>query len=168
MEIAAEKVVKIHYTLTNDDGQTLDSSREMDPLEYLHGAQNIIAGLENSLTGKTVGSKLNVTVDPNEGYGMRDEKLLMEIPREQFGELEVEKGMQFQSQVDGQMMIFTVLDSNETGVQVDGNHPLAGERLHFDVEVIAIREATADEIQHGHIHATGGCGCGDPDGGCHD
>ena len=168
MEIAAEKVVKIHYTLTNDAGQTLDSSKEMDPLEYLHGAQNIITGLENSLNGKTVGDKLNVTVDPNEGYGMRDEKLLMEIPKEQFAGQEVEKGMQFQAQVQGQTMIFTVLDSNETGVQVDGNHPLAGERLHFDVEVINIREATAEEIQHGHIHATGGCGCGDPEGECND
>lgn len=168
MEIAAEKVVKIHYTLTNDAGETLDSSAGMDPLEYLHGAQNIISGLEKSLNGQTVGSKLTVTVDPDEGYGMRDEKLLMEIPKEQFGDQEVEEGMQFQAQVQGQAMIFTVLGTNETSVQVDGNHPLAGERLHFDVEVLDIRDATAEELQHGHIHAQGGCGCGNPEGGCHD
>ncbi len=168
MEIAAEKVVKIHYTLTNDAGDTLDSSQGMDPLEYLHGAQNIISGLEKSLNGQTVGAKLNVTVDPDEGYGMRDEKLLMEIPKEQFGDQQVEKGMQFQAQVQGQTMIFTVLGTSDSSVQVDGNHPLAGERLHFDVEVLDIRDATVDEIQHGHIHAKGGCGCGNPEGECND
>ncbi|MCK0537228.1 FKBP-type peptidyl-prolyl cis-trans isomerase [Alcanivorax quisquiliarum] len=158
MQIAENAVVAIHYTLTNDAGDTLDSSRERDePLAYLHGHGNIIPGLEKALLGKQSGDTLKVTVEPAEGYGERHEGLIQEVPREAFqGVDELEPGMQFQASTDAGPRMFTITDVQDDVVTVDGNHPLAGATLHFDVEVADVRAASAEELSHGHVHGPGG------------
>src|SRR5512139_3401213 len=137
MQIAQDKVVLIHYTLTNDGGKVLDSSSGGDPLAYLHGQGNIIPGLEKALEGKQAGDKLNVRVEPAEGYGVRDDSLVQQVPRRAFGSVsKVEPGMQFHAQsAQGQMRVVTVTHVKGDMVTVDANHPLAGEVLVFDVEV---------------------------------
>ena len=154
MQIAPDKVVSIHYTLTNETGETLDSSRERgEPLAYLHGHGNIIPGLETALDGKASGEQVQVTVDPEEGYGERHDALIQDVPREAFqGVDELEPGMQFQAQTEAGARLFVITDIQGDQVTVDGNHPLAGERLHFDVEVTEVREATDEEKNHGHVH----------------
>ncbi len=158
MQIAENAVVAIHYTLTNDAGDTLDSSRERDePLAYLHGHGNIIPGLEKALLGKQSGDTLKVTVEPAEGYGERHEGLIQEVPREAFqGVDELEPGMQFQASTDAGPRMFTITDVQDDVVTVDGNHPLAGATLHFDVEIADVRAASAEELSHGHVHGPGG------------
>lgn len=154
MQIAENTVVSIHYTLTNDAGETLDSSREREePLAYLHGHGNIIPGLEGALAGKQSGDKLDVTVEPGDGYGERHDALIQEVPKEAFqGTDELAPGMQFQAQTEAGPRIFTITGVEGEQVTIDGNHPLAGQRLHFDVEVTDVREATENELSHGHVH----------------
>jgi FKBP-type peptidyl-prolyl cis-trans isomerase SlyD len=157
MVIAQDKVVLIHYTLTNEAGETLDSSAGGDPLAYLHGQGNIIPGLEKALDGKQAGDKLTVRVEPADGYGVRDEALVSQVPRRQFGGTNVQPGMQFHAQTSqGHTRVVTVQRVQGDMVTVDGNHPLAGEVLHFDVEVAEVRDATEEELQHGHVHGPGG------------
>lgn len=158
MQIADNAVVAIHYTLTDDAGTTLDTSRERnEPLAYLHGHGNIIPGLESALVGKQAGDKLNVTVTPEEGYGERHDALIQTVPREAFeGVDEVLPGMQFQAQTDAGPRLFTITEVEGDNVTVDGNHPLAGATLHFDVEITEVREASAEELSHGHVHGPGG------------
>jgi FKBP-type peptidyl-prolyl cis-trans isomerase SlyD len=157
MHIAPEKVVLIHYTLKNDAGETLDSSSGGDPLAYLHGQGNLIPGLERALEGKQAGDKLSVSVGPGDGYGQRDDKLVQQVPRRQFGGANVQPGMQFHAQTSqGQTRVVTVTNIVGDMVTVDGNHPLAGENLHFDVEVTEVRDASAEELEHGHVHGPGG------------
>ena len=158
MQIAQDKVVLIHYTLTDDAGKVLDSSSGGDPLAYLHGQGNIIPGLEKALEGKQAGDKLNVRVEPAEGYGVRDDSLVQQVPRRAFGSVsKVEPGMQFHAQsAQGQMRVVTVTHVQGDMVTVDGNHPLAGEVLVFDVEVAEVRDATGEELEHGHVHGPGG------------
>lgn len=153
MVIGENCVVSIHYTLTDKDGDVLDSSEGKEPLHYLHGAANIIPGLEKELSGKETGDQLNVTVSPDEGYGERQEQLVQQVPRSAFeGVDQIEAGMQFQAQTDNGTMHVVVTEVSEESVTVDGNHPLAGESLHFDVTVEKIRDATEEEIAHGHPH----------------
>jgi FKBP-type peptidyl-prolyl cis-trans isomerase SlyD len=157
MLIAQDKVVLIHYTLTDDSGKVLDSSAAGEPLAYLHGQGNIIRGLEEALAGKRAGDKLNVRVEPAQGYGERDDKLVQQVPRRQFGGTKVQPGMQFHAQTaGGHARVVTVTRVQGDMVTVDANHPLAGEVLHFDVEVTEVREATAEELAHGHVHGPGG------------
>jgi FKBP-type peptidyl-prolyl cis-trans isomerase SlyD len=158
MLIAQDKVVLIHYTLKNDSGATLDSSSGGDPLAYIHGQGNIIPGLEKALEGKQSGDKLNVKVEPSEGYGERDDELVQQVPRRAFGgAAKVKPGMQFHAQTSqGQTRVVTVTRIQGDMVTVDGNHPLAGEKLHFDVEVTEVRDATEEELEHGHVHGPGG------------
>jgi len=158
MLIGSEKVVLIHYTLTDESGQVLDSSSGRDPLAYLHGKGNIIPGLEKALEGKQAGDKLNVAVQPAEGYGERDERLVQDVPREAFENVdEVNPGMQFQAQNEqGQARIVTVTKVADDLITIDANHPLAGANLNFDVEVTEVREPTAEELEHGHVHGPGG------------
>ncbi|HDY98637.1 MAG TPA: peptidylprolyl isomerase [Pseudomonas sabulinigri] len=158
MQIAANKAVSIEYTLTNADGEVLDSSDGGAPLVYLHGAGNIIPGLEKALEGKQEGDALNVTVEPAEAYGEFNAELIAVLGRNMFeGVDELEVGMQFHaSGPDGSMQIVTIKAVEDDEVTVDGNHPLAGEQLTFDVKVLEIREATEDEMAHGHIHGEGG------------
>jgi len=157
MKIAHEKVVSIHYTLTNGEGTVLDSSSGGHPLAYLHGFGNIIPGLENALEGKETGDKLSVTVEPEEGYGARDERLVQAVPRGAFkGVTELAPGMQFQAQGPQGTRLVVVTKVAEDVVTVDANHPLAGQTLHFEVEVSEVRDATSEELEHGHVHGPGG------------
>lgn len=150
MQVAENKVVSIHYKLTNDAGETLDSSEGREPLAYIHGQGNIIPGLEKALDGKNSGDELNVTVEPAEGYGDRHEQLIQDVPMSAFeGVDEVKPGMQFQAQTEAGPRVVTVVEVDEQQVTVDANHPLAGQELHFQVQVTDVREATEEEIQQG-------------------
>ncbi|TFH86399.1 peptidylprolyl isomerase [Billgrantia azerbaijanica] len=157
MQIAQNSVVAFHYTLTNDAGEVLDSSEGRDPLTYLHGAGNIIPGLEKELEGRAAGDTLNVAVSPEEGYGEVQPQLVQEVPRDAFQGVEaVEPGMQFQAQTQGGPLMVTVTKVEGDTVTVDGNHPLAGQKLNFDVKIEEVREASQEEIEHGHVHGAGG------------
>jgi FKBP-type peptidyl-prolyl cis-trans isomerase SlyD len=153
--MAQPRVVTIHYTLTNNAGEELDSSRGegREPLTYLEGAQNIIGGLESALNGKNPGDQAKVSVEPADGYGEVNEELVQPVPRSAFEGVEsIEPGMQFQAQTPGGPQVVRVVEVNDETVTIDANHPLAGETLHFDVEVIDAREATEEEQEHGHAH----------------
>lgn len=152
MQIADKKVVSIHYTLTNGSKEVLDSSEGRSPLSYIHGVGNIIPGLEKALDGKAEGEKVTVDVPPEEGYGSHKQALVMEVPREKFQGVEkIEPGMQFEAQGPQGNSLFKVLEVNDQAVKVDGNHPLAGEELHFDVEIVGVRDATAEELSRGSV-----------------
>ena len=157
MQIADKTVVSIHYTLTNADGETLDSSVGQDPLVYLHGSNNIIAGLEAALLGKSAGDSLQVGVEPGDGYGELRDELVQEVDRSAFqGVDEIDVGMQFMAQTPWGEQPVTVVKVEGDNITLDGNHPLAGQVLNFDVEVVEIREASAEELDHGHVHGPGG------------
>jgi FKBP-type peptidyl-prolyl cis-trans isomerase SlyD len=157
MQIAKDAVVTIHYTLKNDAGETLDSSAGGDPLAYLQGNGNLIPGLESALEGKQAGDKLSVKVSPSDGYGEYDKSLVQQVPRRSFkGVGNVQVGMQFQVQSDGGPRAVTVTHVVGDMVTVDGNHPLAGQNLNFDVEITDVRTATDEELSHGHVHGPGG------------
>ncbi len=158
MLIAINKAVSIDYTLTNDAGEVIDSSAGGEPLVYLQGAGNIIVGLEKALVGKQVGDELNVIVEPEEAYGEYSAELISNLNRAMFeGVDELEVGMQFHaSGPDGSMQIVTIRDLEGDQVTVDGNHPLAGQRLNFQVKIIEIRDASEEELAHGHVHGAGG------------
>lgn len=159
MSIADNKVASIHYTLKNADGETLDSSEGQEPLTYLHGFQNLVPGLEKELTGKQVGDKLSVVVSPEDGYGEKDTSMIQELPRDSFGGIDtIEVGMEFHAQTQNGMQVVEVIDVDGDKIVIDGNHPLAGMPLHFDVEVTEIRDATEEELTHGHVHGAEGCG----------
>jgi FKBP-type peptidyl-prolyl cis-trans isomerase SlyD len=157
VEIAADKVVLIHYTLKDDSGAVLDSSAGGEPLAYIQGHGNLVPGLEKALEGKQGGTTLNVTLAPADGYGIREAKLVQRVPRRSLqGAGEIKKGMQFQARTDDGMRVFTVTGIAGDMVTLDGNHPLADQTLHFDVEVVSVREATTEELEHGHVHGAGG------------
>ncbi|HUG67262.1 MAG TPA: peptidylprolyl isomerase [Pirellulaceae bacterium] len=156
MQITKNKVVKFHYTLTDDDGEVIDSSAGGEPLEYLHGVGGIVPGLERVLEGKSVGDQIKVNVQPEDAYGEQDDDLLHEVERSEFdGVEELELGMQFQVDTDDGPMVVTVVEITDETVTVDGNHELAGVPLNFDVTVCEIRDATPEEIDHGHAHGEG-------------
>lgn len=153
MTIKDNSAVSFHYTLTDDDGQQLDSSAGKEPLAYLHGAGNIIPGLENALTGKAIGDNMTVAVGAAEGYGEVQSELIQEVPRDAFqGVDSIEVGMQFEAQTgQGGSVPVTVTAVTDELVTVDGNHPLAGKNLTFEVSIEDIRDATAEELEQGHI-----------------
>lgn len=158
MLIANQHVVAIDYTLSNDAGEVIDSSAGAEPLVYLHGAGNIIAGLEKALLGKAVGDELDVSIEPEEAYGEYSAELITNLGREMFeGVDELEVGMQFHASApDGGMQIVTIRDIDGDQVTIDGNHPLAGQQLNFKVKVVSIRAAREEELAHGHVHGEGG------------
>ncbi|NIB41976.1 peptidylprolyl isomerase [Pseudomaricurvus alkylphenolicus] len=159
MTITTNKVATIHYTLKNEQGETLDSSEGQEPLAYLQGHQNLVPGLEQALEGKSVGDKLSLVVAPEQGYGDKDPELIQELPRSMFGGIDnIEVGMEFHAETAQGMQIVEVIDVEEDTITIDGNHPLAGVDLHFEVEVMEIRDATEEELQHGHVHGAEGCG----------
>lgn len=147
-------VVSMHYKLTDATGQLLDSSEGSDPLNYLHGSGNIIPGLERALVGKVEGDSLQVQVEPGDAYGESNPELVQVVDRAAFQGVEsVEVGMAFEARgPDGaaQRIVVAAIDGDQ--ITVDANHPLAGQQLNFDVEVVGVREATAEEIEHGHVH----------------
>ena len=157
MEIAADRVVTIHYTLKDDSGAVLDSSAGGEPLAYIQGHGNLVSGLEKALEGKADGSSVAVSVPPAEGYGTRDEALIQRVPKRTLqGAGDIRKGMQFQARTEHGMRLFTVTAVVGDMVTLDGNHPLADQTLHFQVDVVGVREATTEELEHGHVHGAGG------------
>jgi FKBP-type peptidyl-prolyl cis-trans isomerase SlyD len=153
MSQAQQRVVSIHYTLTNDQGEVLDSSEGREPLSYLEGAQNIIPGLENALSSLKTGDSTKVSIEPEDAYGERHDHLIQEVPRSAFqGVDEILPGMQFHAETPQGMQVIQVIDAEGDTVTIDANHPLAGERLHFSVDIIEIRDASDDEVAHGHAH----------------
>jgi FKBP-type peptidyl-prolyl cis-trans isomerase SlyD len=157
MQVAKDKVVSIDYTLTDDEGSVLDTSEGRAPLAYLHGAGNIIPGLEKALEGKQAGEQLNVHVSAAEAYGERDDALAQEVPLEMFQGVErIEPGMRFQAQTSAGMQVVTVSKVAGDSVTIDGNPPLAGKPLNFAVNVVDVRDATEDELAHGHVHGPDG------------
>ncbi len=153
MQVSENKVVSIHYVLKNSAGEVIDSSIGRAPLSYLHGMGNIIPGLERALEGKAAGDHVDVSITPEEAYGERNEALIQAVPRSAFeGVEEIEPGMQFRAQTPAGSQILTILEVQDDQVIVDGNHPLAGETLYFSVEITDVREATEEELAHGHAH----------------
>ena len=156
MRIAKHTVATIDYTLTDTDQNVIDTSEGGEPLSYIHGTGSIIPGLEDALAGKGPGDTVNVSVPPAQGYGERDDSLLKVVPKDRFETDEIEVGMQFHTSGDDGHQVITVVEVTDENVTVDGNHPLAGMTLNFDVKVIEVRDATKEELDHGHAHGPGG------------
>ncbi|MDH5356081.1 MAG: peptidylprolyl isomerase [Gammaproteobacteria bacterium] len=154
LTIADGMVVSTHYTLTDEDANVLDSTDESGPMVYLHGADNIIPGLEDALTGKTVGDRFKVRIDVEDGYGEVLTELMQVVDIAAFEGVDtVEPGMRFESEnEDGEFELIVVKHVEGNKVTIDSNHPLAGMVLNFDIEVIDIREASSEEIEHEHVH----------------
>ena len=156
MQVADNMAVSIHYTLTNDDGEVLDSSIGDEALVFLQGSGNIIPGLEKEMVGKVTGEKFNVRIVPEEAYGELMEDMIQVLSRDMFEGIDnIEVGMQFHADVSSGPGVVTVVSIEGDDITIDGNHPLAGIALNFDVEVIDVRLATAEEASHGHIHGAG-------------
>lgn len=157
MQIQDNAVVEIEYTLKNKAGEVLDTSEGRGPLVYLHGNQNIISGLERELTGKKANDKLEVVVSPEDGYGVRMEEMIQEVPLNELSSIpNLEVGMQLQAQTAQGVQVLTVVELNDEFATLDGNHPLAGEDLYFSVTVKSVRPASEEELEHGHAHGPGG------------
>lgn len=156
MQIAKNKVVSLAYSLTDEQGRLLDKSDESSPFHYLHGANNIINGLETALEGKQAGDNMQVTIAPEDGYGERDDALVRTVSRSMFDTDTIEAGMQFTAHSEQGVHLVTVVSVEGDDVTLDENHPLAGVTLNFDVKVVDVREASGEEIEHGHVHGPGG------------
>lgn len=156
MQVANNMAVSIHYTLTNDEGEVIDSSIGSDALVYLHGTGNIISGLERELVGKSVGEQFTVRILAEDAYGEFMPERVQVIPRSMFEGIDhLEVGMQFHADVSAGPGIVAIVDIDGDDITIDGNHPLAGVPLTFDVEIVEIRPATAEELDHGHVHGAG-------------
>ena len=160
MTIQLKSVVAIHYTLTDDEGTELDSTIGNDPMVYLHGAGNIIRGLELALLGKKAGDKIQTTIEPENGYGELITDMVQAVPRSLLDGEDIEVGMRFNAKTKHGPLAFTIKEIREDEVIVDGNHPLAGQILHFNISIEAVREATTEELSHGHVHSGGHGDCG--------
>jgi FKBP-type peptidyl-prolyl cis-trans isomerase SlyD len=156
MKIGAKKAVTFHYSLRDDEGTVLDSSEGSDPLTYLHGEGNIVPGLEKALEGKQAGDEVKVTVPPDEGYGARSDENVQNVPRRKLPEGKIKPGMRVRLQTTEGPIAALVTAIKGDYVTVDANHPLAGMTLHFEVKVETVRDATAEELEHGHVHGPGG------------
>ena len=158
MQISEQKVVTMNYEVVDDQGQLIDRSEEDSPLAYIHGTGQLIPGLETALEGRGKGDKVAVEVPPEQGYGERDEEGVQTVARNQFDDsVEIEVGMQFEAQDDDeghQIVEVTAVDGEN--ITLDTNHPLAGKNLRFDVEILDVRDASAEELSHGHVHGPGG------------
>lgn len=156
MNVSKDKVVSIEYKLTDDDGTLIDSSEGRGALSYIHGHGNLVSGLEKELDGKEDGAGFTAQVTPEEGYGNYDDSLLFEVPKERFKEFgEIEVGMQFQAETDQGHQIMEIKNVGDESVVVDANHPLAGQNLNFEGTIVGVRDATGDELAHGHVHEEG-------------
>ncbi|CDH04693.1 peptidylprolyl isomerase [Xenorhabdus bovienii] len=178
MKVAQDLVVSLAYQVRTEEGVLVDESPVSAPLDYLHGRGSLISGLEKAVEGREAGERFDVSVEANDAYGQYDENLVQRVPKDVFvGVDELQVGMRFLADTDmGPVPVeITALEGDE--VVVDGNHMLAGQNLKFNVEIVAIREATEEELAHGHVHGQGGCGDHDHDhdheehaccgGGCH-
>ena len=153
-KITQNTVVSLDYTLTNDAGETLDKS-ENGQFVYLHGSNSISPGLEKALTDKALSEEFKVSIEADDAYGQKDDSKRQVVGRDMFeADSPIEVGVQFHAQSpEGEMLMITIAEINGDEITIDGNHPLAGERLHFDIKVTSIREATEEEVSHGHAHA---------------
>ncbi len=157
MQITKNSVVSFHYTLNDPDGKLLDTSAGRDVFAYIQGHQMIVPGLERQLEGKQAGDKVQAVVPAADGYGEIDPALVHKVPVDRFGGQNVEPGMQFQAGNEGgEMGVFTVINVEDGIVALNGNHPLAGVTLHFNVDITDVRMATEEELAHGHVHGAGG------------
>lgn len=170
MQVTKNKVVNFDFKVTNQQGEILDSSEDMSPFPYVHGNGYLIPGLESEMEGKTVGDSFSVTVPPAQAYGERDESVVQVLPPEALQGIDAQVGMQLEAGYDGGSRIVTITKIDDSGITLDGNHPLAGMTLNFDVTIVDVREATEEELLHGHPHMAGGCsdscGCGCEDDCC--
>ena len=159
MKITKNAVATLEYTLTDDDGGLIDTSEGDTPLIYIHGTDSLIPRLEEELDGKAVGDALKVHLKPEDAYGERDDEMLQTMPRAELpDDVELEVGMEFQAESEDGIHIVTISAIVDDDVVIDANHPLAGVALNFDLKVIEVREATAEELEHGHVHGEGeGC-----------
>lgn len=153
MRVSKNSVVSFHYTLNDAEGKLLDTSAGRDAFEYIHGGGMIVPGLEEEMEGKAKGDNLQVQVAPEKGYGVIDPQLMQRVPVDKFGGQQVEEGMQFQTP---DHRVWSVMEVKDGEVFLNGNHPLAGVTLHFSVEITDVREATAEELAHGHVHGPDG------------
>ena len=157
MPVEKNKVVSIDYTLTNPQGEVLDTAKGGEPLSYLDGVGQIIPGLETALEGKSQGDAVQAVIPPEHAYGARSDNLVQDVPRQAFAGVQtVVPGMQVQAQTSAGARVVTVVGVGDDTVKVDANHPLAGVTLHFDVNVVDVRDATPEELSHGHAHGPGG------------
>lgn len=158
MQVSEQKVVTMNYEVADDQGQLIDRSEEGGPLAYIHGNGQLIPGLETALEGRGKGDKIAVDVPPEQGYGERDEEGVQIVARNQFDDsVEIEVGMQFEAQDDDEgHQIVTVAAVDGENITLDTNHPLAGKNLRFEVEILDVRDASAEELSHGHVHGPGG------------
>ena len=157
MQIADDMAVLINYKVSNTDGEVLDTSEGDEPLAYIHGQGDIVPGLEQALAGKSAGDRVQVTVSPELGYGVREEAKVQTVPRDAFeSDANIEPGMRFQAESGDGDVIVTVTNVTADEVTIDANHPLAGQTLKFEVEVVSVRACTDEELEHGHIHGPGG------------
>jgi FKBP-type peptidyl-prolyl cis-trans isomerase SlyD len=156
MLIGSKKAVTIEYTLKDDAGEVLDTSEGRKPLTYLHGTGSLIPGLEKALEGKTAGDSLEVTVGADEAYGPRDERLVRKMPLRRIREERIQVGRRYTADTaEGPRLVLVTAVAGDY-VTVDANHPLAGMTLHFAVKIVEVRDASAEELEHGHVHGPGG------------
>ncbi|MDP2600401.1 MAG: peptidylprolyl isomerase [Deltaproteobacteria bacterium] len=151
-----QRVISFHYTLKNEKGEVLDSSAGQEPLSYMEGGQQIVPGLEKEVGQLKTGEKKNIKVAAGDGYGQRDERFVIVVEKSELPQGDVQIGQQYELKSDKGSQVVMVTKVTDTQVTLDGNHPLAGEDLFFDVEVTEIREATDEEAAHGHAHGAGG------------
>jgi FKBP-type peptidyl-prolyl cis-trans isomerase SlyD len=153
MQVGKDAVVFMDYTLTNDEGEIIDASEAGEPLAYLHGHGNIISGLEKELEGRKTGDEMEVTIAPDDGYGEFNSDLIKEVPKSQLAGIpDLEVGMQLEMSTPEGDLVVTVTKIGKATVTIDGNHPLAGQNLNFRVKIVDVREATKEELAHGHVH----------------
>ena len=153
MKVENKRVVLIDYTLRDDAGEVIDTNQGEAPLPYLHGFGNLIPGLEEVLCGREAGEHLSVTIAPEDGYGHRNEDLRMQFPKEQFeSEHELQVGMQFEAETEDGVETVQITEIDGDLITIDANHPLAGVTLNFDVSIREVRDATEEELAHGHVH----------------
>jgi FKBP-type peptidyl-prolyl cis-trans isomerase SlyD len=156
MTITQDSVVLLHYTLKDDAGEVIDSSSSGEPLAYLHGHGNLVPGLERELADKSAGDKLSVKISPADGYGEFDKGLIQRVPRRALkGIKNINVGMRLHAQTEQGPQAVTVTQIVGDMVTLDANHPLAGKNLNFDIEIVEVRGATPEELEHGHVHAPG-------------
>ena len=156
MVVGKNSVVTLHYKMKNAEGQVLDSTESRGPLLYMHGIDPLLPGLQKALEGKEKGANVNVTLQPADAFGVRDERLVQSVPRSAFQAAEVKVGSQFQASNEGRQLVYTVTKMEGDTITVDGNHGLAGQTITFEVSIQDVRVATPDEIAHGHVHGPGG------------
>lgn len=158
MQIADNHVVTLHYSVKTQDGDLIDESQSSEPLSFIQGSKFMIAGLEDALYGKQKGDKFDITIEPEQAYGFRQDNLVQEVPASMFEGMDLDVGMSFRATTDEGEQSVIIIDKDDEFVTVDGNHPLSGLTLAFDVSIEDVREATKEELEHGHVHGEGGCG----------